>query len=187
VASPVRVERCGLPRLSIFAVSALHLSQFHEGEASWPVELVGHHASVPLAFAILYKDFPFALADLFLKRALALLALVTAPFAAIGALHVTPGGGTTPLRDARDVAILVTLWVATALAYSRIRGAANWFVDTVVLDKPDYSSLRMSIGTAAQQHEDIPTVLNDACAQLATALNARIVRWHEAAGVEAAP
>src|SRR5262249_5793121 len=62
--------------LATFAVSALHLSQLHRGEASWPVELVGHHASVPLAFAILYQDYRFALADLFLKRALSLLAIV---------------------------------------------------------------------------------------------------------------
>jgi hypothetical protein len=58
--------------LAAFAVSALHLSQIHQGEASWPIELLGHHASVPLAFAMLYQDYPFALADLFLKRALAL-------------------------------------------------------------------------------------------------------------------
>ena len=69
--------------LAIFAVSALHLSQLHKGEAAWPVELVGHHASLPLAFAILYQDYPFALADLFLKRALALLAIVAVAFAAI--------------------------------------------------------------------------------------------------------
>ena len=68
--------------LATFAVSALHLSQFHQGEASWPVELVGHHASLPLAFAILYQDYRFALADLFLKRALALLAIVAVAFAA---------------------------------------------------------------------------------------------------------
>ena len=76
--------------LSIFAVSALHLSQLHQGDASWPVELLGHHASLPLAFAILYQDFPFALADLFLKRALTLVALVGAALlgvAAIGAIH----------------------------------------------------------------------------------------------------
>ena len=69
--------------LAIFAVSALHLSQLHQGDASWPVELLGHHASVPLAFAILYQDYPFALADLFLKRALALLAIVCVALAAI--------------------------------------------------------------------------------------------------------
>jgi len=28
------------------------------------VELLGHHASLPLALAILYQDYPFALADL---------------------------------------------------------------------------------------------------------------------------
>ena len=44
--------------LATFAVSALHLSQLHRGDASWPVELVGHHASLPLAFAILYQDYP---------------------------------------------------------------------------------------------------------------------------------
>ena len=69
--------------LATFAVSALHLSQLHQGDASWPVELVGHHASLPLAFAILYQDYPFALADLFLKRALALLSIVAVAFAAI--------------------------------------------------------------------------------------------------------
>ena len=76
--------------LSIFAVSALHLSQLHQGDASWPVELLGHHASLPLAFAILYQDFPFALADLFLKRALSVIALVAAAMlgvAAVGAIH----------------------------------------------------------------------------------------------------
>ena len=68
-----------------FAVSALHLSQLHRGDASWPVELLGHHASVPLALAILYQDYPFAIADLFLKRALTLLTLVAAAFVGIAA------------------------------------------------------------------------------------------------------
>src|SRR5260221_944096 len=48
--------------LSIFAASALHFSQLPQGDPAWPVELLGHHASLPLAFAILYQDFPFALA-----------------------------------------------------------------------------------------------------------------------------
>src|SRR5207247_5738771 len=76
--------------LSIFAVSALHLSQLHQGDASWPVELLGHHAALPLAIAILYQDFPFALADLFLKRALNVIALVAAAIlgvAPVGAIH----------------------------------------------------------------------------------------------------
>ena len=81
--------------LAIFAVSALHLSQLHRGEASWPVELVGHHASLPLAFVILYQDYRFAFADLFLKRAMALLAIVAVAFAAIA----TFGSDRTPSRN----------------------------------------------------------------------------------------
>ena len=78
--------------LSIFAVSALHLSQLHTGDASWPIELLGHHASLPLAVAILYQDFPFALADLFLKRALTLLTLVAAAFSAVVSVGVQSAG-----------------------------------------------------------------------------------------------
>ena len=63
--------------LSIFAVIALHLAQ-HTGGESWSTELVGHHASLPLAFAILLRDYRFALADIFLKRALTLTLLVVA-------------------------------------------------------------------------------------------------------------
>src|SRR5881394_2613030 len=62
--------------LAVFAVSALHLSHSEGPHESVLVELAGHHASIPLIFAILYQDFRFALADLFLKRALALFALV---------------------------------------------------------------------------------------------------------------
>ena len=160
--------------LSIFAVSALHLSQLHTGDASWPIELLGHHASLPLAVAILYQDFPFALADLFLKRALTLLTLVTAAFLAVVSVGVNRLDGTA-LRSARDVAVLVTLWVATALLYPRLRDAMAWFVDQIVLNRPDYDALRATIGESIQGHEDIPSMLDQACEQLAPALSARIV------------
>ena len=164
--------------LSIFAVSALHLSQLHQGDAAWPVELLGHHAALPLAVAILYQDFPFALADLFLKRALNVIALVAAAMlgvAAVTAIHAPE----LPLRDPRDVGLLVTFWVATALAYPKLRDLIAWFVDSVLLDRPDYALLRARIGRRAQQQQDIAGVLDDACAELAPALSAPVVRWRE--------
>jgi two-component system, LytTR family, sensor kinase len=164
--------------LSIFAVSALHLSQFHQGDASWPVELLGHHASLPLAFAILYQDYPFALADLFLKRALTLVALVGIALfgvAIVGEIH-SPD---VPLRDPRDVGVLVTLWVATALLYPAIRRSIGWFVDTVVLHRPDYALLRTRIAQRAANQQDVAALLDDACTALAPALSARTVRWRE--------
>jgi signal transduction histidine kinase len=164
--------------LATFAVSALHLSQFQEGEASWPVELLGHHASVPLAFAILYQDYPFALADLFLKRALALMMLVATAFVAIAVF----GTGSTAFErfvrvDPRQVGALVTLWVATALVYPSLRRATAWFVDSVVLHRPDYRSLRASAARCAQAHESIAPLLAAICDLLAPALSARSVHW----------
>ena len=168
--------------LAAFAVSALHLSQFHQGEPSWPVELLGHHASVPLAFAMLYQDYPFALADLFLKRALALLVLVATALAAIAAFGaVSAAFGAFVQIDPRQVGALVTLWVATALLYPALRRATSWFVDAVVLRRPDYGSLRAAIAGRIQQSESIPAILADASALLTPALNARSVTWRDAA------
>lgn len=163
--------------LATFAVSALHLGQLHRGDASWPVELVGHHASLPLAFAILYQDYPFALADLFLKRALALLALLIIAFAAIAGV----GRYSTVFAelDPRQTGILVTFWVVTALLYPALRRSTAWFVDTVVLRRPDYRSLRASFLRRAQDHDDADTLLVDLCERLAPALSARRVEWRE--------
>jgi hypothetical protein len=67
--------------MSVFAVSALHLS-YHQGggDDPWWLQLAGHHASLPLALLILYEDFRFALADIVLKRALAFMLLAGLTF-----------------------------------------------------------------------------------------------------------
>jgi two-component system, LytTR family, sensor kinase len=166
--------------LAIFAVSALHLSQFHQGDASWPVELVGHHASLPLAFAILYQDYPFALADLFLKRALALLSLVAVAFIAIVAFGAWSSTFNRFVAvDPRQVGMLVTLWVVTALLYPVLRRSTAWFVDAIVLHRPDYRSLRAAVVRAAQTHDDVAPLLDDVCARLTPALSSEGVSWRE--------
>src|SRR5438105_2669943 len=163
--------------LATFAVSALHLTQLHKGDASWPVELLGHHASLPLAFAILYQDYPFALADLFLKRALALLALLAVAFAAI--LFFGHYSASFAQLGPRQVGLLVTLWVMTALVYPALRRTIAWFVDSVVLRRPDYPSLRTAIARRIQSHDDVEPLMAELCEFLGSALSARQVVWRE--------
>ena len=163
--------------LAAFAVSALHLSQLHEVAAAWPVELVGHHASIPLAMAILYQDYPFAFADLFLKRALRLIVLAAAIAVTLSLLGI--GVGSRVAFAAPQLALLIALWVGTALIYPSIDRATSWFVDAVVLTRPDYVTLEAALARRLQDHDDQSTVLDEACAALATALTASIVRWHE--------
>ena len=101
--------------LALFAVSANHLGHFHDEAGGWLAELIGHNAVLPLSFAILYQEYRFALADLFLKQALTLLAVVGVAIAAYAAVAAVPPG---PLA----VALLLGAWVLTARALS---GAAT--------------------------------------------------------------
>src|SRR5437588_338047 len=166
--------------LATFAVSALHLSQLHKGDASWPVELVGHHASLPLALAILYQDYTFALADLFLKRALSLLAIVTIAFVTIAIFGMrSEAFAQLVARDPREVGILVTLWVGTALMYPTLRKATAWFVDAIVLHRPDYRILRGSIAQKIQSHDNTSSLLSEVSELLGPALSAQGVTWRE--------
>jgi two-component system LytT family sensor kinase len=166
--------------LAVFAVSALHLSQLHRGAYAWPVELVGHHASLPLAFAILYQDYPFALADLFLKRTLALLGTVTLATVAVTMFGVRSAGFGDFLRgDPWEVGTLVTLWVATALVYPSTRRLTAWFVDSVILHRPDYRALRATIGQEVLGDNDVPRILSRVCALLGPALSSPGVEWRE--------
>jgi hypothetical protein len=165
--------------LAIFAVSALHLSQLHQGEAAWPIELLGHHASLPLAVAILYQDYPFALADLFLKRALSLLAIVALVFGAIATFGEHSAVFAQFAQFPRQVSILVTLWVGTVVIYPTMRRAIVWFVDTVVLRRPDYRALSATIARRAQAQHEVSSLLTDVCTLLAPALTAQSVTWRE--------
>ena len=147
--------------LAVFAVSALHLSQLHRGDASWPVELVGHHASLPLAFAILYQDYPFALADLFLKRALALLAVVAIAFVAVATFgERSPAFAAFVQADPRQVGVLVTLGWPPRCSIRLWRGIA-WFVDASCSIAPTTRRCGPPSRGARQTHDDVPPARDD--------------------------
>lgn len=167
--------------LALFAVSALHLT--HHAQAGNPVwlELVGHHASLPLALAVLYQDYPFALGDLLLKRALAFVVLLTVGFFALGglALLTTEPGGAAPgaFSDPRLIAGLLAIIVFTALAYPGIRRAISWIVDRALLGRVDYASLVAALAVRLDRLDSEPAVLEEAARQLRDALGASRVDW----------
>ncbi len=164
--------------LAVFAVSALHLSQ-HQGGESWWIELIGHHASLPLALAILYQDYRFALADIFLKRAMVLVVLVVLAFG----LYVSvaaPILSESILRGdmgLRTISALIGLWVGTALLYPLLQRVVSWFVDTIVLGRADYNELKAEIGSIVSAGESPEAILDAVCARLKFALTAKELRW----------
>ncbi|HXE59317.1 MAG TPA: histidine kinase [Gemmatimonadaceae bacterium] len=168
--------------LAAFAVMALHLGQHATSTDTWPIELVGHHASLPLALVILYQDYRFALADLFLKRALTLLALIgiwMTLYVAIAAPYVLPhmaGDWTQPV----GVGALLAMGIATALAYPTLRAAVNRFVDRVVLRRADYRQIRAQLAASLATIESPNEVMRVACEALGPALSAARVSWRGA-------
>jgi hypothetical protein len=158
--------------LALFAVSASHLGRSHTDRESWAVELVGHHAAIPLAFAILYQDYRFALADLFLKRALTLLALVAIALAGYSVVVALPAGPLT-------AALLLALWVATALIVPWLHRRVVRFVDASLLRRMDYGVLVAEISTIAAAADSVDGVMEAACRALQPALNAKRVWWTE--------
>src|SRR3989441_295444 len=158
--------------MAVFAVSALHLSTNHgPGEDPWWLELVGHHASLPLALVILYQDFRFALADIFLKRALAFILLAGLIFGMF-VFGVTPLMAEKPQTE-RSAALLLALWVSTALAYPMLRRGAALFVDKIVLKRVDYTRLSSTLSQALDRCETPEAALDETARILAPALSAK--------------
>lgn len=164
--------------LAVVAVSALHLGSFHGAQESWPVELVGHHASIVLAFAILYQDYRFALADMFLKQALTLLVLVALVFGGFSLVEPMLASVDGQLQPSA-VAMLLAIWAATALVFPLCRRAVSRFVDRVVLTRADYGALASQLAEDVQRDEAPETVLDRTCDRLAPALTASTVTWEE--------
>ena len=165
--------------LAVFAVSALHLASAEHANDSWWIQLIGHHASLALIFAILYQDYRFALADLFLKRGLTLSVLVVA----VVGVFVTI---VQPMFTSRGIVIdpatagaLLILWVVTALLFPFLRRAVLWFVDRLVLHRADYAKLKASIAQSSSLIEETDALLTHVCAKVAPALSAEVVTWRE--------
>jgi hypothetical protein len=168
--------------LAVFAVSALHLSQ-HRGNDDWWIEMMGHHASLPLALAILHQDYRFALADIFLKRALLLLFLVGTSAmiytaVAVPALRwlavptaLTPG----------SLTVLMGVSIAIALLAPLLQRASARLIDRFVLRRSNYEEVVAEAARQLALRDTVKAVLEEVSRSLAHALNAAEVGWTERA------
>ncbi len=168
--------------LLVFAVSALHLSGEREGK-SWLIELVAHQASLPLALTILYQNYRFAFADLFLKRAISLILLAVTAFGLydLVAAPLLRYHETHDRDDAYAISLILTLWVATALIYPLLYRLAIWLVDTVLLHRADYAALQIGLARDIEKLDSAAEVLDTLRSRLARVLTAETSNWTETA------
>lgn len=164
--------------LLVFAVSALHLSG---EESSWFVELVAHQSSLPLALAILYQNYRFAFADLFLKRAISLILVATVAFGlyVFIASPLLRYHETHDRDDVQAISLILVLWIATALIYPALHKFAVWLVDTVILQRADYEKLELELTRKIENLDSTEETLDELCRELATALTSKKSGWVE--------
>ncbi|MEO7660190.1 MAG: histidine kinase, partial [Pyrinomonadaceae bacterium] len=166
--------------LLVFAVSALHLSGEREG-ASWYVELIAHQSSLPLALVILYQNYRFAFADLFLKRAISLILLTSLAlglyvFVAVPLLRYHE---THDRDDVQAAGLILGLWIATALVYPAIYKFAVLLVDKVLLHRADYNKLQVELAREIENRETIIEVLDLISDKLAATMTAKTASWEQ--------
>jgi two-component system, LytTR family, sensor kinase len=76
-------------------------------------------------------------------------------------------------------AYLLALALFSAAAYDRIRRVSAWFVDTVLLRRPDYEELPSLVAANLAEHEQPEAILRVVSERLATTLDATWVRAAE--------
>jgi two-component system, LytTR family, sensor kinase len=166
--------------LLVFALSAFHLTGAAE-ENSWFVELVSHQSSIPLALAILYQNYRFAFADLFLKRAISLMLVVGVAFG----LYVFVASPLLRYHETHDrndvlaISLILVLWCATALIYPALHKFAVWLVDRVILQRADYEKLEIELGRKIEGLDSIGEILDELCREMSAALTAKASSWSE--------
>lgn len=175
--------------LLVFAVASLHLSGAQTEGGSWLIELIAHQASLPLALTILYQNYRFAFADLFLKRAVSLILLALTSFGlyAMVAAPLLKYHDSHERYDPQAVGFVLTLWIGTALVYPSLYRLANWMVDKVLLHRADYTALQLEITCTIDELGSIESVLDAICERLKSILTARESRWAEVALPSAEP
>lgn len=164
--------------LLVFAVASLHFVSERE-ETSWIVELVAHQSSLPLVLVILYQNYRFAFADLFLKRAISILLL---SFVAFG-LYTWVAAPLLRFHESHDrndvqaVSLILVLWIATSLAYPALHRVAEWLVDTVILHRANYAEVQSELNAEIGQLDTAEAVLNKVCRRVSAALTANDSEW----------
>lgn len=187
---PMLVGKSGLVLvlLAVGSVAALPLSHHARGSLPWWSDFLGHHASLPVAVALLYQDYRFVFVDRFLKRALPLLLLVGTSWG----LHVAvvlpliEGGAHGTVSPVLS-GLIITLWVATAVVYPWVCQKVTWAFDTLVLSRPDYGELRDHLAQRINEHDTVEGVLGELCQGLQEALRSREVRWERTADIPVLP
>lgn len=174
--------------LAVGSVVALPLSHHSSGSLPWWSDFPGHHASLPVAVMVLYRDYRFGFVDRFMKCALPFLLLVGISYglyvaAVLPFIEGGAGGIVSPIVSS----FIIILWVATAITYPWLQRMVTRAFDTLVLSRPDYGEFCCHLAQRMNGHDTVEAVLGELCQRLQKTLQSREVRWEWVADIPVLP
>ncbi len=164
----------------VFVLSGMHFIATPEGN-SWLIELIAHQSSVPLALVILYQNYRFAFADLFLKRAISVMLLAGVAFS----LYVWVAAPLLRYHETHDrndvfaISLILLLWMATAFAYPWLHKLAVWTVDRVILNRANYDDVIRQLASRTANAGTVGDILSTVSELLGDVLTANNAEWSE--------
>lgn len=151
--------------LLLFAISFVHFGDIHPHTA-WPLEILIHHAGVPLAVFVLLHDYRFLLLDAFVRLVVnGFLASVTVGGAVLLAwrLHAFAHFGWDPFIAA--IAFVVVCLMLIGFEYAR--GRVQRLVTRSVFKRSEIGSIEGSLRGESGPASSESGYLDFACAQIA--------------------
>jgi len=160
--------------MSVFAVSALHLSNHRGGEI--PGGFNSQDITLPApGLLILYQNFRLPLRYHFSNVRWLSFSCGT-DVRNVCLRDTSPASG--PL-SASSMLCLLAMWVATALIYPFLRRSAEWFVDKIILKTTITPILRRDSLRHIDRCETPAAILGEASGILAPAMSAESNEWSE--------
>jgi len=146
----VRSPLLAVAALFLFALTFIHFGA-GPGHMAWPLELLAHHAGIPLALFVLLQDFRFVLLDAFLRALVNLtvgVVAVLAIFAGIEYAGLSPVAQQSPFYQGVLLVTAALFLIVVAVLGSRLQQ----LLTRIVFRRPDTERVLSELRT----HEHMP-------------------------------
>jgi hypothetical protein len=157
----------GAMALFLFALSLVHVDA-GEAHESWSVELVAHHAGVPLALVVLLQDVRFVLLDAFLRVLTSL--LLAGAAIGVASRWVELGMPEHPMRTGL---LLVGVSVGLAL-FAQLNGWVQGLFTRLLFGRPDFERTARRLQSLCGQAQEENELVAAGMREIAAFLNAEL-------------
>lgn len=173
-------RRLAAMALLLFSLSFVH---FHTAGAQdvWTLELLVHHAGIPLALLVLLQDYRFVLLDAFV-RVLANFLLAALLSLAAGEFASSAGWLSPALADPRRQALALVTLTALLAAFALARRWVQDLLTRLWFRHEDTERAAQHLRDGARRHAQASAYLEWAQAEMARLMNAALVEQPDPAG-----